>query len=158
MKHTLFTALVLATASTQASALSCARPDVVRTFQEAAASNKTYFVIHGDFTISGDAPNPAPVAQSFEASFSGRLLTKAGFTQQVAFPLTVNATCAGDWCGKLELDAKYVAFVESPEEQKFVLELDACSSLAIRLPDQDAIKRLENCAQGGACEPAPATR
>lgn len=158
MRYALLTALALVIIPTQTVALSCARPDSVRAFKEASASDKTYFVLHGAFSFSeGDgATGNAPT--SFDANFSGRLLTNAGFTQQVDFPLTVNATCAGDWCGKLEQGAKYVAFIENPDEQTFLLDVDACSSLAIRNPEPEAIKRLENCAQGGACETLPVKR
>jgi len=158
MRHALLTALAVAMMPTQTSALSCERPDTVRAFKEASASDKTYFVLHGAFSFSESDSATGSAATSFDARFSGRLLTGAGFTQQVGFPLTVNATCAGDWCGKLEQGVKYVAFIENPGEQTFVLEVDACSSLAIRNPEPNAIKRLENCAQGGACKTLPVKR
>ncbi len=156
MKQLILAATLVAVSASQASALSCIRPDVANAFKEASASDLTYVVLKGKFAFDAvpEADTLAPKPVSVDATFSGRLLTGAGFTQQVTVAAEIRMNCAGSWCARIQPDTDYIAFVEQyPTELKF--EVGPCYGLAFREPALEDVKRLENCAQGGACEAAP---
>ncbi|MEM9581770.1 MAG: hypothetical protein AAGA08_01505 [Pseudomonadota bacterium] len=152
----LILATTLATLSAnQAIALSCVKSDVAGAFQAASASDLVYVVLKGKFAFNAvpEADKLNPEAVSTDSVFSGRLLTGAGFTQQVRVAVTLNMDCAASWCARITPDTDYIAFVEQTETE-LTFNVDPCYSFAFKEPEQEAVKRLENCAQGGACNPA----
>lgn len=151
MKNLILATTLLAVSASQASALSCIRPDVTDAFKTASASDLTYFVVHGGFQFTPPPKSDAPETKTVEADFSGRLLTGAGFTQEVAAPITINMTCEASWCAEIEPEAEYIAFIEQ-QDDALVFRVGPCYGLAFKDPALDDVKRLENCAQGGACE------
>ena len=151
MKKILLSAMLTALSVNQAVALSCLKPDVAEAFKTASASEKSYVILKGKFAFTPPEATEEPQDASVEASFSGRLLTSTGFTQQVAAPVQVNLICISAWCGRLEPDAEYIAFVENQNNEKLIFEVDPCSSFAFFEPTIEDTKRVENCAQGGAC-------
>ncbi len=154
MKHLILATTLVAVSASQATALSCLKTDVAGAFQSASASDLVYVVLKGKFAFDAvpdaDKLNPEPV--SADATFSGRLLTSAGFTQQVSAPVEIKMNCAGSWCARIDPDTDYIAFVEQ-SETALTFNVDPCYGLAFKEPAQETIKSLENCAQGGACEP-----
>lgn len=157
MKHIILTTTLCALTATQAMALSCVKPDVANAFKGAMASDLNYVVLKGTFAFTPPAKTQKPQAETIEAEFSGRLLTDQGFTQQVAAPLTINLTCAGEWCADMSPNTSYVTFVEN-RDSKLVLDVSPCYALTFKELPIEEIKRLENCAQGGACEGLAETR
>jgi hypothetical protein len=144
--------------ATDAAALSCLRPDVVNAFQEASDSDKRYVVLKGQFAFTPAGEREPPAEASLDAEFSGRLLTASGFTQQVSAPVTINLTCAGEWCAKLEPNRDLIAFVEESADDGLQFNVGPCYPFTFVDPSLDDVKRLENCAQGGACEPVSQAR
>lgn len=152
MKNIILATALVAVSASQASALSCIKPDVAIAFKKASDSDLSYVVLKGQFRFTPPADTAEPQAQTVETEFRGRLMTNAGFTQTVGAPITVNMNCAGSWCATIEPNVEYIAFVEQ-SETTLTFEVGPCYGLAFKEPDVDAVKRLENCAQGGACEP-----
>ncbi len=154
MTKRIILALFASLLATQASALSCLKPDVAKAFNEASSSDLTYVIVKGSFAFTAPERVTTPEPQTLEAQFTGRLLTDAGFTQSVTAPVTLDLICSGDWCGTLEPQTDYIAFIENDNNERLVFSVDACGSLAFKQPTQEDIKRVENCAQGGQCAPA----
>lgn len=149
----ILTAAVLTAISTQhAVALSCLKPDVAEAYQTAAASDLSYVVLKGTFAFTPPPKTDAPESKTVEATFDGRLLTGAGFTQQVSAQVEINLLCEASWCADLQPDTDYIAFVENRDNEKLIFDVGPCYGFAFQEPAQDDVKRVENCAQGGACE------
>lgn len=155
MKHIAASLILTALCANQAVALSCLRPDVASAFQDASASDARYVILKGQFGFTPVPEKDPPEAETVEARFSGRLLTRTGFTQQVAAPVTIDLTCSGAWCATLDPNIEMIAFVEEKGADGLLFSVGPCYPFAFIEPTQEDTKRLENCAQGGACEPLP---
>lgn len=151
MKHLILATTLTAFCATQANALSCLQHDVAQAFKDASASDLTYVVLNGKFAFTPPPKSQLPEPVTVDAIFSGRLLTGAGFTQQVEAPVEIDMVCAGSWCAEIEPDTTYIAFVEQRDDT-LVFEAGPCYDLSFKEPEVEDVKRLENCAQGGACE------
>ena len=158
MKYFLAPLALGALFANEAVALSCLRPDVVNAFHEASDSDKRYVVLKGQFAFAPVEEKQPPAEASVDADFSGRLLTASGFTQQVTAPVTINLTCAGQWCAKLEPNLDMIAFVEETANEGLEFNVGPCYPFTFIDPSLEDVKRLENCAQGGACKPVSQAR
>jgi hypothetical protein len=145
-------AMIATVLGTQASALSCLRPDVARTFQQIAAAEERYVVLLGEFefrappeqSISNDAQGQQVVAQ-----FTGSSLGAAGFVDTAPIELTLQTSCAGPWCGGFPApETEVLAFVEQTP-QGYVLSLGACGGTVF--PARTA-STVEACMRGERCE------
>ncbi|MEM7470472.1 MAG: hypothetical protein AAF340_03905 [Pseudomonadota bacterium] len=154
MKH-IAAGLALILASTQPSlALSCLKPDAVRSYLNAVASETRYYILNGSFNFK--PPKAAAlqgVTQSFTANFRGDALARLGFKSGFERQINVTLSCAGPWCGQLDPDQPYIAFVELAPDNRLTFTVDPCGSLAFKDPSAQTLKHLEICAQGGACAP-----
>lgn len=150
------TAALIVSAS-EASALSCLRPDVARTFSEVAASEDIFVVLLGEFafdtppsTETGDINAPRGV--SFPARFVGQALGAEGFGGAVALDMTVALTCAGPWCGQMAPQGTpTVAFAEQTDAG-YVLNVGPCGGRAFPEPEPEDIARIEACMRGEGCD------
>ena len=152
MRKILTAAVLTALSVNQAAALSCLKPDVAEAFQTAAASELSYVVLKGKFAFTAPPKTDEPQTRTIEATFDGRLLTGSGFTQQVSAPVEVNLRCEASWCADLQPETDYIAFVENQNNEKLIFDVGPCYGFAFQEPSQEDTKRVENCAQGGACE------
>lgn len=149
-------AIALTLTASQAAALSCLAPDVARGFNQIAASEKTYVVLHGSFSFAKRPPRSEeqrPQTQSFGSKFTGKLLTGNGFTDEVADVLVnINSNCAASWCGEITPNAEYIAFVEQ-DGRSLTLQAEACPTFAFFEPTSEMISQVEDCAAGRDCRP-----
>lgn len=136
-------------------ALSCMKPDVAQAYGMASQSAKTYVVLKGVFSFE-DALPPAvrenPQSLNLEAQFAGQLLTARGFTEDVAAPVEITLTCAGPWCATLNPASTHLAFVEV-EGRQLRMTVGPCYQSLFADPANDTLKRIEQCAASGPCEP-----
>lgn len=153
MKKIILAATLVAVSASQATALSCVRPDVATAFKDASDSDRNYIILKGTFAFTPPTETAEPQAETVDSTFTGRLMTSAGFTQTVAAPVEIDMVCAGEWCASVEPNTEYIAFVENIDNEKLIFEVGPCYAFAFIDPDIETVKRLENCAQGGACEP-----
>ncbi|QQA42639.1 hypothetical protein [Pelagovum pacificum] len=155
--------LILATASllaaTQASALSCLRPDPATAFQRAADASEEYVVLNGTFTFDetampGDVTPDGPEAPPAHvpATFSGNYLTADGFVETYEGPLTLAPVCAGPWCGSLDAPADMLAFALL-QDGAMTVEISPCYDMVFTDPSREALMKVVSCMQGGDCSP-----
>lgn len=143
----------------QAQALSCIRPDVARSYTEAADTTVPYIVILGTLTHSSgplperDLTDPDPEEQSFPARFSGKALDSSGFGTDFSTRLTLELGCAGPWCAGLpDRSGEILAFVER-RDSGYVLRMGPCGGNFFPVPTGVMINKVEACHTGGDCTP-----
>jgi hypothetical protein len=152
-------AALLALVGTQASALSCLRPDPLRDFREAQAAPEPYHVLYGTMAFDpSQAPQgfyeeaePAPPPVS--ARFEGMALTRNGFTSPVQAEVTLQPTCAGPYCGTFG-QGTVLLFAEVTADG-YVVRVGPCGGGAYDTADQAVLDRLTACARGAACGTDP---
>lgn len=148
----------LAVAASSATALSCMRPDVARTFGFAAEAEETYVVLLGRFAfVTPDLSDRDPVmpqAISVPAQFQGQYLGAADFQDAPELSVILVFDCVASWCGNPpEGNPEVLAFVEQSTDG-FTLRLDPCGSLAFFEPTAQDIAQTEACMRGEDCTPA----
>lgn len=151
----ILTTLCVTLAAGPALALSCARPDAARSFQNAAASTERYVILSGKFsfeTLPEKLDGETLKQTQAQARFEGLLLTGDGFTEKVSADVTVELTCLGQWCAQVKPDADYLAFVQQ-SETALTWQIDPCNWAAFEAPTQEMIDTVTTCASGGTCTP-----
>ena len=141
---------------TQASALSCLRPDVAEAFNAAAASEDAYVVVHGRFKFttppSRDTGNiNAPREVSYIAQFDGRYLAEDGFRTAPSLPVTVTHTCTAAWCGQLTAGVQTLAYLKQTATG-YSIDVGPCGGQAFAEPSRQDLARVEACMRGDRCE------
>jgi len=129
--------------SDSAFALSCMRPDLVKTLEEAKASEKIYHILVGEFV----SVNPLPKHKAYggytspEDQFKSKppVITTTYFegyslakhphmdVPLSRFPVDVETSCVGPWCSSVPSpDSKIIAFVEARNGQAPILKISPC--------------------------------
>ncbi len=156
---TITLAACLAALASQATALSCIRPNPIATFQRVAAAEEVYYVLYGQLTFDEAALPPGvsndndPMPDPIPARFEGKGLTKQGFTSDFISPVNLQVQCAGPWCGSARSGAEAVYFVLADDPATFIA--DPCGGMIFEDPPQATLDALTTCMQGGACSPQP---
>jgi hypothetical protein len=143
-----------------ASALSCARPDLVRTLEAAKASPKIYYVLVGTFTSlsSGPAFTPweglSPQDQMKQrppliipSHFEGYSLAKNDRhdVSLKRFPVDIEVSCVASWCSDVPPpDRELIAFVEARDSQAPILRISPCPSQTFAA-DQTRVLKARQC-------------
>ncbi len=138
--------------ATDVSALSCVRPDPVRTYQQLAADPASYYVIYG--TLEFDASqmpkgvvnkerNPAPIA----AQFRGLGLTRAGFTSRFERGVTLQPVCIGPWCGN-EVPGIKSLFFAKVDGDDVIITSDPCGGTTYPEPSDRTLDAMTACING----------
>lgn len=149
---------VLVMAGGPALALSCLRPDVARTYSQAAASETSYIVVVGELTFDerrlprGDGAQQDRRNAVIPARMDGVSLSKAGFTTPFSRTITLEVACFGPWCGGAKSGVPYLAFLEK-RGGRYVLVADPCGSSAFAKPTKAQVQQVERCAGGLDCGP-----
>lgn len=132
--------------SDSAYALSCMKPDLVKTLEEAKASEKVYHILAGKFVsepaLNHDqggpllpemyrlhVPNGNQPPKITRYWFEGISIAKDSRhdTQLTRYPVDIQTSCIGRWCGSgFRSQRDVVAFVEAREGQVPLLKISAC--------------------------------
>lgn len=155
IKHLTLAATALAIVAGPASALSCLRTHPVAAFNAVAEAKESFVVLHGEFDFDvSKVPdvNAPPVVTKVQTRFKGKLLTGAGFTDDVDVPITMNLDCSGPWCARVSPNVDYLAYVRQTEDE-LIFNVDPCYAFAFSNPEDKFIKAIEQCAAGGDCTP-----
>jgi len=142
-------------------ALSCIRPDLIRTLEKAKTSPKIYHILVGQLepiepNITG---HPFQRYNLNERRLRPSKLTHMRFTgfslaqreqddtALTDYPLDVEINCSGHWCGHMPAtDHDIIAFVEAREGQSPVLRIGACPSKVFQANSKGPrVKKLRQC-------------
>jgi hypothetical protein len=139
----------------QASALSCMRADVARTFHWAADAEERYLVLLGEFTFIEPEVDSADLNDSqsviVPATFEGSYLGADGFVSGAALDVTLNFNCAGPCFASLESNSgPIMAFIEQTPDA-YTLNVGPCYSTVFIQPTPSDIERVEACMRGEDC-------
>ena len=151
--------VTIAMLATQASALSCIRPDPIQSFQVAAGQAAEYLILKGQFAFDpallpqSEVSSGLVLPQPIPAQFAGQSLTTDGFTNPISGPITVMPVCIGAFCGGLIPGAEVIAFARK-QDSIYVVEADPCSAWVFT-PDPVTEAALAACVRGEPCVPTP---
>jgi len=147
--------------SQSASALSCARPDLVHTLEQAKDSPKIYYILVGRFQSLTRGPafpqmgpsrspeeqfNPKSprVMQSYFEGFS--IAKNPRYDVPLSrFPVDIEVSCAGPWCSDVPSpDRRLIAFVEARDGQPPVLKISPCPSQTFEA-NRKQVQKVRQC-------------
>lgn len=147
----------------RASALSCARPDLLQTLEKAKASETTYHILVGRFVmqtplrkhpensngglISQHQPSSAQASIINRSYFEGvSLATKPRHDYLLSrFPVDIETSCVGPWCSSVPGSGQeLIAFVEAREGMPPILKIPPCSSTTFAA-EEAKVKKIRQC-------------
>ena len=143
-------------------ALSCMPADVARSYNEAAASDKSYVVVHGTLEfdeaklpeVDINHQDQAPPHVDIAARLRGKSLSRDGFETDFDRPITLRALCYGPWCGRAVTGIEYLSFVEKTEDG-YVLSVTPCGGFEFAEPTKTMLDKAVQCFRGESCTPDP---
>ncbi|MCO4847012.1 MAG: hypothetical protein KC448_03460 [Yoonia sp.] len=147
-----FAAIALTVIAGQATALSCVRPDAVRTFERVSEDSDSYYLLYGtlDFDatkqpkgVVNEERNPAPIV----AQFAGFALNKGGFTTPYASTVTLQPVCYGPWCGSVTPDVQSLFFAKV-DGDAVIIEANPCGGQIFPDPSQALLDTMTACMNG----------
>lgn len=153
-------AVFLGLLASDAVALSCLRPDVARTFNNANDIVEPVYILRGTLTfderlmpqgVVNEPRDPAPVP----ALFKGLGLTLDGFTARFERPVTLQPQCAGPWCGSAVSGQEAIVFATVLGDD-ILINVGACGGQIFYDPTPQMEATLTSCIRGEACvSPVP---
>ena len=139
--------------ATEASALSCLRPDAARSFNAAAHATEVYHVYLGELTLTETLPNGG----STKATFHGQGLLKHGFSPISDREFTLVSRCAAEWCGSIAPRTTALFFARVTDSGT-VVDVAPCENWIFVDPTVETVKTIESCMRGEPCEEGPLFR
>lgn len=156
MKSLIAATLTIVLPANTALALSCLRPDVVRSYQMAAEASESYVVVSGvlDHQMA-EVPTDrkegnAPV--SFAAQLVGKHLTADGFTGDFSRPVEVTLNCVSVWCATLPPQHSSVLAYVRMEGDQFFIDANPCQTWLFDDPTPDQMVSVVACHTEGNCQ------
>ena len=161
LKFILASAIGALMLSESAFGLSCMRPDLVKTLEEAKDSPKIYHILVGRFqslsrgpAFPDMGPNMPPEAQ-FESKpprimpslFEGYSLAKNARRDipLSRFPVDIEVSCMGPWCSDVPPpDRELIAFVEARPGQAPILKISPCPGQTFAA-DRKQVQKVRQC-------------
>ncbi len=144
LKRLALAAMLALAGAAPAVALTCMRPDILRSYGWADERPEPFVVALGSLARTGpdtpDGPtgdNPQGRASySFPARFEGRLATADGFTVERAFDVTVEVECRSVWCGGHSLSEYGLYFFRQDAGDAHALEAGLCGGFFFDNPTE----------------------
>jgi len=152
MKRLSTLALTLMLSASQASALSCMRPDVADTFKRIEAADARFVVLLGSFEFPPQPRQPVSneaQPQQVQATFTGKGLGLDGFAPAADLSVTLATSCSGPWCGTFPTPGRDALVFVEQTEAGYLLRLGACGGMMFG-PEIAPI--VEACMRGEGCE------
>lgn len=147
-----FAAIALTVIAGQATALSCVRPDAVRTFERVSEDTASYYLLYGtlDFDaakqpkgVVNEERNPDPIA----AKFAGFALNTGGFTTPYSRAVTLQPVCYGPWCGSETPGVQSLIFAQVDGDQ-IIIEASPCGGRIFADPSESLLDTMTACMNG----------
>lgn len=141
--------------ATPALSLSCMRPDVKRSFQQAAQAEEVYVVAHGTLTFAEHklpeaVGNDSPPQTLIPAHLSGKALSATGFDVEFDRDITLDVLCFGPWCGGAGSGEEYLVFLRKDDEG-YTMIADPCASMIFQDPNAEMLGTVSACFKAGTC-------
>lgn len=145
--------------SDSAFALSCMRPDLVKTLEDAKASPKLYHILVGRFVSNTPRPQKPDYGRPPEDQFKPKppVMTRTWFEgyslaqnqrndyHLTRFPVDIETSCMGPWCSSVPgNDRELIAFVEAREGQAPLLKISACPYWTFSA-ERKQVQKLRQC-------------
>jgi len=156
--------------SDSAFALSCMRPDLVKTLEDAKASDKLYHILVGKF-VSPTPPKTEPyggytsppgqfeqkppvMTRSYFEGFSlAQDSRRDGYLTR--FPVDIETSCAGPWCSSPpSSDRDIIAFVEARDGQPPLLKISPCPYWTFSA-EAEKVQKVRQCLDKTCAPEAP---
>lgn len=140
-------------------ALSCLRPDVTQSFQNAAEREEVFVMALGELTRTGpDVATPndiqigtdLPANYAFPARFTGRGASGGGFLTALTVDVTVEVSCVSAWCGGVPLDSYALVFLRR-DADGYVFEAGLCDPFSYTNPTEHDLMEVIGCLNGASC-------
>ena len=147
-----FAAIALMVVAGQATALSCMRPDAVRTFERVSEDTNTYYLLYGtlDFDatkqpkgVVNEERDPDPIA----AQFAGFALNTVGFTTPYSNAVTLQPVCFGPWCGNTTPGVQSLFFAQV-DDDAITIEVEPCGGRIFPEPSRSLLDAMTACMNG----------
>ncbi|WP_457649759.1 hypothetical protein [Profundibacter sp.] len=159
MKRLLAISCLLALTAGPSLALSCLRPTIEGSYLDHAKAKESYILVFGKLTdkrneVSGPKIQGGNGARSenFTATLVGKQATRAGFDRPLKTTVAVNTTCAGPWCGTVNIDLQMITFLEITPYGHRLTE-GPCGGNIFYNPTKAQEKSVLRCLRGGVCNP-----
>ena len=151
------TLCLLASQTTQAFALSCARDgfDLASVYNKHAASDQKIMFIVGKF--SGGEPrtdqNDLPrKTKNYDMKFEGSSISRSSL-RPLSKTVRVKSTCLAHWCGGIpQKGVNTIAAVNVTSANSFVLVSGPCASNQFAHEIDKSIKLIQACMKKGKCK------
>lgn len=156
----IFLILTVGLLGAPALALSCMRPDVAVSYQNAAEASEVYIVVKGTLTFNERLLPERDLTQTenkgtlVPARIKGVSLSRSGFDAPFERDITLDVQCFGPWCGGAASGVEYLAFLQRTGAN-YVMGIDPCGSFVFPEPTAEQVKQAEQCMAGEACTPQP---
>ena len=153
------TALILLVSTQTAHALSCIPYNILRDFNDKAASADTYMIYLATYRSKGfvldpNQQNDGPligIEFEVEVDLQGRPLGRHGFADAQEISATVRMTCAAHWCGGYaDVETPALMFLKKTDAG-FVREIGPCDGYAPEHPVEEMVAILQKCMPRGTC-------
>lgn len=144
-----------------ASALSCMPSDLIKTLEDAKASEKLYYILVGNFTPLSPLPkrefNEGYISPEDQFKSKPPVITQSHFqgyslaqdprrdAQLSRFPVDIETSCVGPWCSAVPSSSRdIIAFVEMRDGQAPLLKTSACPYWTFSA-EANSVEKLREC-------------
>lgn len=149
--------LSLGLAAGPADALSCMRPDVLRSYKAAADAYEAYVVVSGvmvhDVQSVPEDRNENSPRVNYTARLVGAYLGDEGFTGTFDAPVDVTLDCVSAWCSPLPAQRESVLAFVRKTETGYALNVQPCRQWLFENPEPEQMVALFDCHTSGNCTP-----
>jgi len=159
MKSLILAITLYLVAAGQSFALSCIRPTIEGSYQFHADATEKYILVSGQLTkkrnvVRGPKTQNGIGARSenFTATFVGHQATRSGFDRPLKITVAISATCAGPWCGSVNIDIPMITFFEVTSYGHNLSE-GPCGGSVFYNPTKEQTNSVLQCLRGGVCTP-----
>jgi len=159
VKRLLAITCLLALTTGPAFSLSCMRPTIEGSFLDHAEAAEQYILVSGRLTNKRNVVRGPKIqggtgtrSENFTATFVGEQATRAGFDRPLKTTVAVSTTCAGPWCGAINIDMPMITFLEVTPYGHRLTE-GPCGGNIFYNPSKDEEKHVLRCLRGGVCNP-----
>ncbi len=144
---------VLASATSPALALSCARPNAVHLYERARDADEPYYIVRGRIDLTGPVAEPSPSNDRpalTSARITGTALNSHGFGTVFDRDIIIEAHCLASWCGSAEgLTGELFAALQIKGDE-LTLRVGPCGG-DIAQWDRISERQLLECHRAGIC-------